>query len=71
LRPPGLGVAGSGPDVPVEGSGRLVADLDDPLLAVLAADGDLPLPQVQVATLRILWVVADPGQAAPLLRPTT
>jgi hypothetical protein len=55
-------MAGARPEVPVEGAGRRVADLDDALVAVLAADGDLPLPQVQIATLRIHRVVADPGE---------
>jgi hypothetical protein len=45
LVPPGLGVAGAGAQVPVQAAGGLVADLDDPVLAALAADGDLPLPQ--------------------------
>src|SRR5215471_11034224 len=62
LRPPGLGVPGPHPDVAVHGPRGLVADLDDALFAVLAADGDLPLPQVQVATLRIHWVVTDARQ---------
>ena len=34
--------------VPVQAAGGLVADADDPVLAALAADGDLPLPQVEV-----------------------
>ena len=54
---------GAGADVPVESAGRLVADLYDPLLAVLAADGDLPLPQVEVATLRVVSVRADPASS--------
>ena len=52
LEPPGLGVPGAGPQVPVEAAGCLVADLDDAVLAALAADGDLPLPQVDVAVPR-------------------
>jgi len=47
---------------PVQGPGARIADLDDALLAVLAADGDLPLPRVQIATLRIYRVATDPGQ---------
>src|SRR6516162_10175030 len=62
LRPPGLGVPGPGPQVPVEAAGCLVADLDDAVLAALAADGDLPLPQVDVAAPRVTGVVADAGQ---------
>ncbi len=48
LGPPGLGVPGAGAQVPVQAAGCLVADLDDPVLAALAADGDLSLPQVDV-----------------------
>ena len=48
LGPPGLGVAGAGAQVPVQAPGGLVADLDDPVLAALAADRELPLPQVDV-----------------------
>src|SRR5215467_2284147 len=62
LRAPGLRMPGPGAQVPVEGARGLVADLDDPCLAVLAPDGDLPLPQIEIATLRILSVVADPGE---------
>jgi hypothetical protein len=39
-----------------------VADLDDPGFAVLAPDGNLPLPQIQVTTLRVLRVVTDSGE---------
>jgi hypothetical protein len=39
-----------------------VADLDDPVLAALAADGDLPLPQVDVAAPRVPGIVAETGQ---------
>jgi hypothetical protein len=39
---------GAGAEVPVQAAGGLVADLDDAVLAALAADGDLPLPQVDV-----------------------
>jgi hypothetical protein len=38
----GLGVAGAGAQVAVQGAGGLVGDLDDPGLAALAGDGDLP-----------------------------
>src|SRR6185312_15457763 len=38
LRPPGLRVPGAGPQVAVEAAGRLVADLDGPGRAALAAD---------------------------------
>src|SRR5271169_944599 len=62
LGPPGLGVPGAGPQVPVEAAGCLVADPDDAVLAALAADGDLPLPQVDVAAPRVTGVVADVGQ---------
>ena len=44
LVPPGLGVPGTGPQVPVQAPGGLVADPDDPVLAALAADCDFPLP---------------------------
>jgi hypothetical protein len=40
LGPPGLGVPGAGPLVPVQAPGGLVADPDDPVLAALAADGE-------------------------------
>jgi hypothetical protein len=62
LRPVRLGVPCPDPDVAVEGDGGLVADPDDPRLAALAPDGDLPLPQVNVTVLRIVRVVDDPGQ---------
>jgi hypothetical protein len=42
-------VPGAGAEVPVQAPGRVVADPDDPVFAALAADGDLPLPQVDVA----------------------
>jgi hypothetical protein len=62
LRPPGLGVPGAGADVPVQAPGGLVADLDDPVLAALAADGDLPLPQVDVTAPRVTGVVPQASQ---------
>jgi hypothetical protein len=48
-----------------------VADLDRTGPAALAADGDLPLPQVDIAVLRVAGVAADPGklrQADPFSR---
>ena len=48
LGPPGLGAPGAGAQVPVQAPGGLVADLDDPILAALAANHKLPLPQVDV-----------------------
>jgi len=62
LRPPGLRVAGPGAEVPVQGAGGLVVDLDDPRPAGVAPGGDLPLPQIQIATLGIVGVVADLGE---------
>jgi hypothetical protein len=62
LVPPGLGVPGAGLQVPVEAPGGLVADLDDAVLAALASDGDLPLPQVDVAVPRVTGVVTEAGQ---------
>jgi hypothetical protein len=59
LRPVGLCVPGTDPDVPVEGTGSVVADLDDAGLAVLPADGDLPQLQVHVAAPRVTGVVPD------------
>ena len=59
MRLPGLRVPGADAKVAVEGAGSLVADLDDPRLAVLAPNSDLPLPQVQIATLRVVGVEAD------------
>ncbi len=43
-----MGVPGAGAQVPVQAEGGLVADADDPVLAALAADDELPLPQVEV-----------------------
>ena len=65
LVPPGLGVPSAGTEVPVQAAGRLVADLDDAVLAALAADGDLPLPQVDVAAPRVTGVVAEGRPARP------
>src|SRR5262249_48704436 len=62
LRPPGLGMPRPGPKVAVQRAGSLVTDLDNPRLAILPPDGDLPLPQIEIATLRIGGVVADPGE---------
>src|SRR5271169_3962407 len=62
LGPPGLGVPGAGPQVPVQAAGGLVADPDDAVLAALAADGDLPLPQVDVTAARVTGVVPQAGQ---------
>ena len=53
------------PQVPVHAPSRLVADLDDPFPAGLAADPDLPARQVQVAAGRIARVAADPGEFGP------
>jgi hypothetical protein len=55
-------VPGAGAQVAVEAAGRLVADLDDPGLAGLPGDPDLPGLQVQVAAGGVARVVADPGQ---------
>jgi hypothetical protein len=49
-------------DVTVEAAGGVVADLDNPGLAALAAHGDLSLPQVDIAAARVLRVVLDAGQ---------
>src|SRR6516162_2620326 len=59
LRPVGLGVPGADADVPVQGAGGVVADLDGPGLAALAVDGDPPVPQVKVAAPPVAGVVAD------------
>src|SRR5258707_13961502 len=48
--------------IPVETAGGLMADLDDPRLAALATDRDLPAPQVNITAQRVIRVVADPGQ---------
>ena len=50
---------GAGTHIPVEGAGGVVADLDGAGLAALAADGDLPVPEVDVAAPRGVGVVAD------------
>ena len=55
----------AGAEVPVQAPGGLVADPDDAVLAALAADGDLPLPQVDVTTARIPGVVLQAGQLGP------
>ena len=68
LGPVGLGVPGPGADVPVEGAGGVVADLDRAGRAALAADGDLAVPQVDIAAPRVAGVIADArefGQAHP------
>src|SRR5271154_2212094 len=62
LRLPGLCVPGPGPQVAVEAAGRLMADLDGPGLAGLAADPDLPGLKVKVAAGGVAGVVADPGE---------
>src|SRR5208282_3110465 len=59
LRPVCLGVPGADAEVPVEAAGGVVADLDGPGLAAFAVDGDLPVPQVDVAAPRVAGVVAD------------
>jgi len=53
---------GPGPEVPVQAPGGLVADLDDAVLAALAADGDLPLLQTDVTAPRVIGVVQDASQ---------
>ena len=63
LRPVRLGLPGADPEVPVEGASGVVADLDGPGLAALAVDGDLPVPQVEVAAPRVVGVIADARQA--------
>ncbi len=54
-----LGVPGADAEVPVEGAGGVVADLDRAGLAALAVDGDLAVPQVHVAAPLVVGVVAD------------
>jgi hypothetical protein len=39
-----------------------VADLDDPVPAAFAADGDLPLPQIEVVGLQVAGFVPQGGQ---------
>src|ERR1035441_8420570 len=58
-----LGLRGAEREVPVEGASGVVADLDGPGLAALAVDGDLPVPQVEVAAPRVVGVIADARQA--------
>jgi hypothetical protein len=50
------------PQVPVKAPGGLEADRDDPGLAALAEDPDLPAMQVHVAALRVAGVIPDPGE---------
>jgi hypothetical protein len=57
----GLGVAGAGAGVPVEGAGGVVAGLHGPGLASLAGDGDLASPRVKVAAPLVTRVVAEAG----------
>jgi hypothetical protein len=47
-----LRMAGLGAEVPVHAPRGLVADPDDPVLAILVADGDLSLPQIDVTAPR-------------------
>ncbi len=51
---------GPDPDIAVQGAGSLVPDPDAPEPAALAADGNLPALQVQVAAQR--EVVVGQGQ---------
>ena len=53
---------GPDPDIPAGPASSLVPNPDDPRLAVLTADPDLPLPQVKVAPSGIIRVIPDPGQ---------
>jgi hypothetical protein len=53
---------GTGPQVPVDAAGGLIADRDDAGLAALAEDPDLPAVQVQVTVGRVARVVPDAGQ---------
>src|SRR6266536_5948767 len=62
LRPVCLGMTVADPDVAVEATGGIMADLDDPRLAALAADRDLAAPQVNVTAQRVVRIVADSGQ---------
>ena len=62
LRPPRLRMPGPDPQVPVQGTGSLVPDPDHPRPAALAAHGDLPPPQVDIAAPRVTRVIPDPGQ---------
>jgi hypothetical protein len=57
-----LRMAGAGADVAVQAPGGLVADPDDPVLATLAADGDLPPPQIDVTAPRVTGVIPQAGQ---------
>jgi len=55
-------VPGPDPEIPVDPSGRLVIDPDDPVLAALAPDVNLPPLQVHVAPVWVIRVVPDPSQ---------
>src|SRR5262249_39307653 len=48
LAPPRLVVSRACPQIPVQRPGRLVPDPDHPRPAALAADGDLPGPQIHI-----------------------
>jgi hypothetical protein len=61
LRPVRLPIPGADPDLAVKTADGLIAEPDDPRLAALAADGDLALRQVNVAALRVVWIVMDTG----------
>jgi hypothetical protein len=61
-RPVRLLVPRPGPEVPVDPTGGLVIDADDPVLAALPSHLDLLPLQVQVAAAGIIRVAADPGQ---------
>ena len=69
LRPAGLRVPGPGADVPVEGAGGVVADLDRAGGGALAVEVDLTVPQIDIAALRVGWAIAEArefGQADPV-----
>jgi hypothetical protein len=53
LRPVRLGVPGPDAQVAVNAAGGLMADPDDPRLAALAANHDLPVLQVNVTALAV------------------
>jgi hypothetical protein len=54
---------GPDPQVPVQGTGSLVPDPDHPRPAALAAHGDLPPPQVDIAAPRVTRVIPVPASS--------
>jgi hypothetical protein len=68
LRPANLGVPGADADVAVQGAGGVVADLDRAGVAAPAANGDLSMPQVDIAVLGLQRIPAISASRTPVAR---